>query len=84
MRIGDINLLWMMHFKFKYVIFTSELNQSYLIRRMLKAFGRAVFVTGILVLIATALWFHPIITIIVMIVAWLTFMFFVDPPEKWD
>ena len=51
---------------------------------MLKAFGRAVFVTSILALIGTALWFHPIITIIIIVVGWLTFMFFVDPPEKWD
>lgn len=52
--------------------------------RMLKAFGRAVFVTSILALIGIALWFHPIITIIIIVVGWLTFMFFVDPPEKWD
>lgn len=51
---------------------------------MLKAFGRAVFVTVFLVLIGIALWYHPIISIIIIIIVWLTFMFFVDPPEKWD
>lgn len=51
---------------------------------MLKAFGRAVIVTCILFLLCAALWYHPIITVIVLVLAWLTFMFYVDPPEKWD
>ena len=51
---------------------------------MLKAFGRAVFVTLIIVLLGAALWYHPIITLIILLVAWLSFMFYVDPPEKWD
>jgi len=51
---------------------------------MLKAFGRAVFITAILFLAFTAIWYHPIITIVVIFVGWLTFMLFVDPPENWS
>jgi len=51
---------------------------------MLKAFGRALLITLILVLIGFAIWYHPIITIIIIVIAWLTFMFYIDPPEKWD
>jgi hypothetical protein len=51
---------------------------------MLKAFGRAVLVTFILVLSGAALWYHPIITVVIIIVGWLSFMFYTDPPENWD
>jgi len=51
---------------------------------MLKAFGRALIVTLILILLAVALWYHPMITLTVLAIGWLTFMFYVDPPEKWD
>jgi protein-S-isoprenylcysteine O-methyltransferase Ste14 len=51
---------------------------------MLRAFGRALLVTLILVLIGAALWYHPVITIIIILVGWLTFMFYTDPPEHWD
>jgi len=51
---------------------------------MFKAFGRALFVAILLLLVGAALWYHPIITITVIFVGWLTFMFYVDPPEKWE
>ena len=51
---------------------------------MSKAFGRAALVTLILFLLGAALWYHPIITIVIVVLAWLTFMLYTDPPEKWD
>lgn len=51
---------------------------------MLKAFGRAIFITIVLFMMGAAIWFHPVISIIVLFIAWLTFMLFVDPPENWD
>jgi hypothetical protein len=53
-------------------------------KMMVKAFGRALFVTLILILMGAGLWYHPIITLIVLLAGWLTFMLYVDPPEKWD
>jgi len=50
---------------------------------MLKAFGRAVLITLILILMGFAIWYHPIITVILIVIAWLTFMFYTDPPEKY-
>jgi len=59
-------------------------NYSTYFKTMLKAFGRALFITLILILVGFSFWYHPIITIIIIVIAWLTFMFFTDPPEKWD
>jgi hypothetical protein len=56
-------------------------NQS---KFMIKAITRALFITCILVLIGAALWYYTIITIIVIVFAWLAFMFYVDPPEDWQ
>ncbi|MHB8209249.1 hypothetical protein [Mucilaginibacter sp.] len=52
--------------------------------RMIKAFGRALFITFLLVSILAALWHYTIATIVVLLVGWLTFMFYMDPPEDWD
>jgi len=49
-----------------------------------KAFGRAAFITLILLVVAAALWYHPLITIIILLLGWLTLMFYTDPPENWD
>jgi hypothetical protein len=51
---------------------------------MIKAFGRALFITLLLVVLCLALWHYTIITLIVLVVGWLTFMFYIDPPEDWD
>lgn len=51
---------------------------------MLKAIGRATLVTLIIVLIGFGFWNHTIITIVLVIFAWLVIMFYTDPPEDWD
>jgi hypothetical protein len=51
---------------------------------MIKAFGRALFVTILLIAVAAALWFYTLITIIVIVLGWLFLMFYTDPPENWD
>ncbi len=51
---------------------------------MLKAIGRSAFITLLLVLLVYGLWHYTIITIIVIIFAWLGIMFYTDPPEDWD
>ena len=51
---------------------------------MLKAFGRAAFITFILIIIAAALWYYTIIAIIILILGWFSLMFYTDPPENWD
>jgi hypothetical protein len=50
---------------------------------MLKAFGRAAFITFILIIIGAALWYYTILAIIILILGWLTLMFYTDPPENW-
>ena len=55
---------------------------------MLKAIGRAGFLTLILIIIGWALWFHTIIAIIILTIivvfGWLTFMLYMDPPDDWN
>lgn len=51
---------------------------------MIKALGRAALITTILIMIGIALWHYTIITLIVLVLGWLTIMFYTDPPENWD
>ncbi|MDB5007286.1 MAG: hypothetical protein JWQ84_2249 [Mucilaginibacter sp.] len=51
---------------------------------MIKAFGRSALITLILIFLFEALWHYTIITVIVLVFAWLFLMFYMDPPEDWD
>ena len=51
---------------------------------MIKAFGRALLVTLVLITIGAALWFYTLVTIILIVLGWLWLMFYTDPPENWD
>jgi hypothetical protein len=55
---------------------------------MLKAITRAALLTLILIIIGWGLWFHTVVTIIVLLIvlifSWLTFMLYMDPPDEWN
>ena len=51
---------------------------------MMRAFGWAACITLILIILGVALWYHVIITVIVLVVGWFTLMVYTDPPENWN
>jgi hypothetical protein len=51
---------------------------------LIKAFGRALFIASLLLILFYSLWHYTVITLIVLFVGWLTLMFYIDPPEKWE
>ena len=51
---------------------------------MIKAIFRAVFILLLIIGAGVALWFHPIITVIVLVAGWLALMIYLDPPSKWN
>ena len=51
---------------------------------MIKAAGRASLLVIVILSIGVALWFHPIITLTILVFLWLSFMLYNDPPEHWN
>ena len=51
---------------------------------MLKAFGRAVLLTALIMIFIVVLWHYTFLTLSVLVIAWISLMLRLDPPEYWD
>jgi len=51
---------------------------------MLKAFGRAVLLAFLIIIFMAALWHYTVLTLAILVIAWVSLMLQLDPPEYWD
>jgi len=51
---------------------------------MLKALGRAILLASLIIVFIALLWNYTLLTLALLVIAWISLMLQLDPPEYWD